>query len=932
MKPRGVLEQSLFVLFIILSLVSTQVGFVRAAAPAAAPAVQQAQDMLAEMTPEEKVGQLFITGFTGSTANESTQIYDLIVNYHIGGVMLSAGNDNFVGGTGTIQSAYSLIYELQQAEWDGKYSAQPDPLTGEIPENEYIPLLIGLIQQGDGAPYDQIISGLTPLPSAMALGAAWNTNLARQAGAVLGDELSALGVNLVITSALDVRGSQEMGGSAALGTRSFGGNPYWNARLGTAYVQGIHQGSDHHMLVAAGNFPGSGYADRDPGLEVATVSRTLEQLDQFELKPYYAVTGQASDSDSAVDGLIISHSRYAGLQGNIRPGTRPLSFDATAIENLMSFPSLTGWRDAGGLLISENLGSQAISHYFSPTGEPFNAHQIALNAFLAGNDLLYVDGFISTGDESAAASLITTLNFFAQKYREDAAFAKRVDAAAGRILAKKMALYPSLILGAIMPPVGDLEQLGQSTQVSFDVAQNAATLISPTAAQLSLAIPEPPGLRDRIVFFTDTLLSRQCSTCVGEYMLPYDGFANAVIRLYGPAAGGQVVQYNLSSFSFEDLTSFLNGAKELSAGQDRSSLEDALLQADWVIFSMLDVDEARPQSIAIHRLLEERPDLTARKQLITFAFNAPYFLDATDISKMTAYYGMYSKTPAFIDVAARILFGELTPLGSLPVSVSGSGYDLGRALSPEPSQVIPLHLDIPDEEAGNGTQAADALPMFEENDILPLETGTIYDRNRHIVPDGTPVDFVFSTGGEGGLVQQIRAVTRDGVARASYQIQSIGLLQIQVRSGDALTSEILLLDISSSGAVAITAIVPTVAVTEMVQTTLEPSPTPQQTPTPVVEERASPDFVNWLVSIILIWGASIGIYFFGQRQLSIVWGLRWGLLAAVGGLLMYIYLSLDFPGSQRTLASGMGGILISVGTGILAGWLVGWIWQRYSSR
>ena len=299
---------------------------------------------------------------------------------------------------------------------------------------------------------------------------------------------------------------------------------------------------------------------------------------------------------------------------------------------------------------------------------------------------------------------------------------------------------------------------------------------------------------------------------------------------------------------------------------------------------------------------------------------------------MTAYYGMYSKTPAFIDVAARILFGELTPLGSLPVSVSGSGYDLGRALSPEPSQVIPLHLDIPDEEAGNGTQAADALPMFEENDILPLETGTIYDRNRHIVPDGTPVDFVFSTGGEGGLVQQIRAVTRDGVARASYQIQSIGLLQIQVRSGDALTSEILLLDISSSGAVAITAIVPTVAVTEMVQTTLEPSPTPQQTPTPVVEERASPDFVNWLVSIILIWGASIGIYFFGQRQLSIVWGLRWGLLAAVGGLLMYIYLSLDFPGSQRTLASGMGGILISVGTGILAGWLVGWIWQRYSSR
>ncbi len=199
-----------------------------------------------------------------------------------------------------------------------------------------------------------------------------------------------------------------------------------------------------------------------------------------------------------------------------------------------------------------------------------------MNAFLAGNDLLYVDRFISTGDENAAASLITTLDFFAQKYREDAAFAKRVDAAVTRLLAKKLALYPSLIFNAVVPPQSDLDQLGQTNQISFDVAQNAATLISPNAAQLSLAIPDPPGLRDRIVFFTDSLVSRQCSTCVSEYMLPFDGLANAVIRLYGPAAGGQVVQYNLSSFSFEDLNSFLNGATELSAGLERAILEDAL--------------------------------------------------------------------------------------------------------------------------------------------------------------------------------------------------------------------------------------------------------------------------------------------------------------------------------------------------------------------
>jgi len=352
-----------------------------------------------------------------------------------------------------------------------------------------------------------------------------------------------------------------------------------------------------------------------------------------------------------------------------------------------------------------------------------------------------------------------------------------------------------------------------------------------------------------------------------------------------------------------------------------------------VVFSMVDVDTARPESQTIHRILNERPDLTSGKEVVVFAFNAPYFLDATDISKLTAYYGLYSKTPAFVDVAARILFGELTPLGALPVSVPGSGYDLTQALSPEPSQVIPLRLDIPEaEQFLSETEIADALPMFEKGDTLPLVTGEIYDHNRHIVKDDTPVEFVFTTGGDGGLVQQISTVTRDGVARATYQINATGLLQIQVRSGQALTSEILLLDISSGGAVAITAIVPTPVTTQIVQPTTSPSPTPEITPSPALDERDTPDFITWLISMILIWAIAAGIYFLGQSRLSIVWGLRWGLLAAVGGILMYIYLSLGFPASQLIMSGGMVGMLSAIGAGSLAGWGIGWIWQRLFSR
>ena len=46
------------------------------------------------------------------------------------------------------------------------------------------------------------------------------------------------------------------------------------------------------------------------------------------------------------------------------------------------------------------------------------------------------------------------------------------------------------------------------------------------------------------------------------------------------------------------------------------------------------------------------------------AFDAPYFLDSTEISKLSAYYGVYSRTGAFVDAAARALFLESPLLGA----------------------------------------------------------------------------------------------------------------------------------------------------------------------------------------------------------------------------------------------------------------------------
>src|SRR5690606_1324428 len=136
------------------------------------------------------------------------------------------------------------------------------------------------------------------------------------------------------------------------------------------------------------------------------------------------------------------------------------------------------------------------------------------------------------------------------------------------------------------------------------------------------------------------------------------------------------------------------------------------------------------------------------KRVIVFAFGAPYYLDATDISKLTAYYALYSKTDPSVEVAARILFQDLFAAGSgsLPVSVAGVGYDLDIATSPDMNQIITLVIDSPGVpvEPDLGTLEPTPAPVFRVGDTIPLRTGVIYDRNNTPVPDGTTVRFLFS--------------------------------------------------------------------------------------------------------------------------------------------------------------------------------------------
>lgn len=913
-------------------------------------ALAQAEELMAQMTVAEKIGQLFLVGFEGTDTTETAQITQLIENYHIGGVMLSADNDNFQPEEDSLTSYANFIDALQRLEHANSYTTNDDKELEET-GNTYIPLLIGIQQPGDGAGYDQIFTGLTQLPSQMAIGATWNTDYAFQTGRQLGTELSALGINLVFGPSLDVVESVSQWHAA----ESFGSDPDWVSQMGQEYISGIHTGSNNQILVIAKHFPGSGNTDRPSTEEISTVLQTSDELETVEFVPFYAVTGNTTSQTQQADGVLVSHIRYEALQGTIRTSTRPISLDQNALEPLFQQEELNDWETNGGLLVSDDLASLAIRRFFEPNQQTFDARQVVLAALTAGNDLLYIDGQVNPSDEQSFVDLLNAMKFFADKYREDPVFAGQVEKAVLKILTKKFMLYENFTIEQVSPSIAQQALIGVDTGFVFNIAQDGVTLISPSIDALELVMPNTPASRDRVVFVSDTSSARQCSRCELQSDFSETSLMDAVLSLYGPQGSGQVSTTHLSSYSYTDLIDYFNDVTQ----EQEHAIRNDLLLADWIVFAQLEARADRPDSYALKQLITEYPDLLLDKQVIAFSFNAPAVLDATEISNLTAYYSVYSKGQEFVNVAARVLFKELPINGALPASMPAIGYNIDAVTAPDPRNVISLVVDLEtlyemretneEEPDGNIPEADDPLltatptvelpATFQVDDSIPLMAGPIYDQNGHLVADGTPVQFqAINFTDNSNVTQVIDAVTEDGIARAIYPIQTAGLMELRVVSHPAYLSSVLQIDVPDEGIATVLELNPEPAgeslptETPSPTATTEPTPTITPTMTPDPEELTiyNPGAEHWIFAVVIAWAAGTAIFFATKSTHTLRWQTRRGLIVVIFSFIAYFYLVLSLPGSEwlllnlkRTLAT-----LVVSSIGALIGVLVGWIWYH----
>jgi beta-N-acetylhexosaminidase len=830
------------------------------------------------------------------------------------------------------------------------------PLTGTR-----IPLLIGLEWDGDDSSFLASTTGadrgFSPLAGAMAIGATWTPAFAETAGQTLGKELRAVGINLLLGPPLDVLDTPRPGSKGDLDTRTFGGDPFWVGQMGQAFIRGVQLGSQGQVQTAAKHFPGQGSSDRRPEDEVATVQKSVQQLRQIELAPFAAVTTAGPGVTGTTAALTTSHIRYRGFQGNIRQLTPPISL-APQLQDLMALKEFADWRTAGGVLISDALGVPAVRRYYDPQLQKFPHRQVAQDAFLAGNDLLYLSRFALTDDwRSQLAAIKETILYFQNKYQDDTEFRARVDASVTRILQMKLRALRGgsnwkpadlLVSGA---PLETASGNAERTPVTQAIARASLTLIYPSREDLADRMPSAPLADENILIFTEARPQswaprQECPACEPIPAIAPTALEEIMLRLYGPTATGQLAPSRIRSLTFTDLARRINPSPAPGAEQE---IERAIVEARWIIFAMLDYNpEEYPDSAALRNFLAKRSDSLRDKRLVVMAFRAPYYLDTTEISKLTAYFGIYSKTPPFLETAVRALFREFSPIGALPVSVAGVNYDLIKQLEPAAGQIIPLN------PTGPALDASGNRASIQVGNRLPVETGVILDRNGHPVPDGTPVEFRLRYPTEGLELAPKVETTSGGKARTTVVLDRAGELWITVQAGEAKESTRIVLKVGGDAPGSIATVLP--SPTAVPTLTPTPAPTPTPTPVPTVEPTAVatpapaapppqpraplPAFLFGLLGVI---GSSGIAFVLGQRRALVaqrsgrinpperltlaVGGALWAVTVAWAAYLLYA-LGLLWtprpPGATQLQAAGMTWV---AGVVSLAGGLLSLTWS-----
>ncbi|MFW6093385.1 MAG: glycoside hydrolase family 3 N-terminal domain-containing protein [Pseudomonadota bacterium] len=153
------------------------------------------------------------------------------------------------------------------------------------------------------APAGYCAAGATRFPQSIGQAATWDTAGVRAMAAAVAAEMRAVGVRQAIAPVLDIARDPRWGRLE----ETFGEDPYLAGRLGVAWIRGLQSGSAAERVVAtARHFVGAGVPEG--GLNQAPVQLGSRELREVHVAPFAAAVGEAGleavmCGSSAVDGV-----------------------------------------------------------------------------------------------------------------------------------------------------------------------------------------------------------------------------------------------------------------------------------------------------------------------------------------------------------------------------------------------------------------------------------------------------------------------------------------------------------------------------------------------------------------------------------------------------------------------------------------------------
>jgi beta-N-acetylhexosaminidase len=392
-----------------------------------------------------------------------------------------------------------------------KHPAQVFALTANLQRaaraSRLPPFLIAVDQEG--GQLSAIGEGTTPLPGNMALGAAGSTDLAYQAGQVLGRELGAMGINVNYAPCCDVNSNPA---NPVIGIRSFGEDPQRVAELTAAMVQGIQSCG---VAAAAKHFPGHGDTSGDSHHGLPVLAHNLDRLDHVELPPFAAAI------DSGVKLVMTGHLAVPAVDDRQLPATLSAPLVEDILRKRLGF---------SGVVVSDAMDMGAIHQ-----GQDLGAS--AVMACAAGVDLLLLT--------TAAADHERVYTRLLAAARGQDGIPPTLDAAQLYVSARRVQALKQWLASQPAPP--DLSVVGCADHraVAAQIAARSVTLVRNQGqhlplrnladGRLAVVLTAPQDLTpaDTSSYETHTLPQylRECGAAVDEYLLPAAASETQAVKL-----------------------------------------------------------------------------------------------------------------------------------------------------------------------------------------------------------------------------------------------------------------------------------------------------------------------------------------------------------------------------------------------------------------